>query len=116
MPYGSRWETLIEGLRDSKPNPKNSLTKKKIANPLSFHGGVRRRKGVRTAQRFVPGFPSAGDGRCSALNALQWKNSLRAPARKSPMPLCCYSERDAKNAGTAERGVTSIRDPRKRLL
>lgn len=104
------------GAEGLQTKPKKLSNKKKIPNPLSFHGGVRRRKGVRTAQRFVPGFPSAGDGRCSALNALQWKNSLRAPARKSPMPLCCYSERDAKNAGTAERGVTSIRDPRKRLL
>lgn len=48
------------GAEGLQTKPKKLSNKKKIPNPLSFHGGVRRRKGVRTAQRFVPGFPSEG--------------------------------------------------------
>lgn len=108
MPYGLRWETRIEGLRDSKPNPENSLTKKKRPQAHCLSTVV-----FDTEKECGPRswLSQCEDELCGALNALQWKNTLRAPAGRSPMPLCCSSARDAKNAGAAERGVTSRRDP-----
>lgn len=87
------------GAEGHQTKPKKLANKIKTPNTLSLHGDVQHLKAAWTARRFVPGFPSVGMNGAVLLRLLQWKNTLRAPAGKSPVQLYCYSERDLKNEG-----------------